>query len=129
MFFGPARQPQDVGFYGLLSEVEAKCQASADAVSAALDVIVVAERGPANRGESVDFTYFVAVTGPDQTVLAKRSFPVRVPIAPNARRAAVTDHIEETIALAGRRPADLNIVIGFQQPPDVVEFYKNFRGR
>jgi hypothetical protein len=129
MFLGPGRQPMDVGFYGLLSEITAKCDAGPDAIRASLDTIVVAERGPSGKGDSVEFNYFIAVTGPDQSVLAKRTLPVRIAIPPEARRAAVTDHVEETIALAGRRPADLTIVIGFQQTAEVVQFYKNFRGR
>ena len=41
----------------------------------------------------------------------------------------VTDHIEEMIPLAGRSIADLNLVLGFQQSPEAIEFYKQFRGR
>jgi hypothetical protein len=41
----------------------------------------------------------------------------------------VTDHIEETIPLAGRPPGELSIVLGFQQTSEIVEFYRNFRGR
>jgi hypothetical protein len=54
---------------------------------------------------------------------------VRISIPATARRAGVTDRIEETIALSGRPPGQLNIVVGFQQNPEVVEFYRNFRGR
>jgi len=43
-----------------------------------------------------------AVTGADQSILSKRSFPLRIAIPPEAKRAGITDHIEEMIPLAGR---------------------------
>jgi len=129
--FGPApeRRPDNVAFYGLLSEAEAKCVYSGDAVRLVLDIVVVAERGPAAKADSADFQYFVAVTGPNQAILSKKPFPVRIVFDTPQKRSGVTDHIEETIALGGRQGTDLNIVVGFQQSPEVVDFYKKFRGR
>ena len=129
--FGPApeRRPDNVAFYGLLSEADAKCVYSGDSVRLVLDIVVVAERGPAAKADSADFQYFVAVTGPDQAILSKRPFPVRIAFDTPQKRSGVTDHIEETIALGGRQGADLNILVGFQQSPEVVDFYKKFRGR
>ena len=129
--FGPApeRRPDNVAFYGLLSEAEAKCVYSGDAVRLVLDIVVVAERGPAAKADSADFQYFVAVTGPNQAILSKKPFPVRIVFDTPQKRSGVTDHIEETISLGGRQGTDLNIVVGFQQSPEVVDFYKKFRGR
>jgi hypothetical protein len=129
--FGPApeRRPDNVAFYGLLSEADLKCEYTGDAMRLILDVVVVGERGPAGKADSVDFQYFVAVTGPDQSILGKRPFPVRIVLDTPQRRAGVTDHIEETIPLAGRKGSDLSVVLGFQQSPEVVDFYKHFRGR
>jgi hypothetical protein len=125
----PERRPENVAFYGLLSEAELKCDYAGDALRITLDAIVIGERGPASQGNSVDLQYFVAVTAPDQSVLSKRTFPVRIGLESNQKRAGITDHIEETIPLGGRKGADLNVVLGFQQGPEVVDFYKHFRGR
>ena len=129
--FGPAteRRPDNVAFYGLLSEVDVKCEYTGDAVRVILDVVVVGERGPAAKGDSVDFQYFVAVTGPDQSILSKKQLPVRIAFDTPQNRAGVTDHIEETIPLGGRKGTDLTVNIGFQQSPEVIDFYKHFRGR
>ena len=127
---GAARQPMGVAFYGILSDVEAKCEQAGGALRAALDVVVVGERGPAGgKMDGLDVQYFVAVTGPDQAILSKRSFPVHIAIPADSRRAGVTDHIEETIPLTGVSPGGLNIVLGFQQSPEIVDFYRHFRGR
>ena len=129
--FGPApeRRPDNVAFYGLLSEADLKCEYTGDAVRMILDVVVVGERGPAAKGDSVDFQYFVAVTGADQSILGKRTFPVRIVFDTPQKRAGVTDHIEQTIPLGGRKGTDLSVIVGFQQSPEVVDFYKHFRGR
>jgi len=129
--FGPApeRRPDNVAFYGLLSEADLKCEYTGDAVRMILDVVVVGERGPAAKADSVDFQYFVAVTGADQSILGKRTFPVRIVFDTPQKRAGVTDHIEQTIPLGGRKGTDLSVIVGFQQSPEVVDFYKHFRGR
>src|SRR5260370_25040502 len=103
------RQPAGVAFYGALSEVTADCDRSGDSLRLKLDVVVVGERGPAaGKFGAVDLSYFVAVTGPDQAILGKRQFPVRISIPDTTKRAAVSDHLEETIALGGRPPGDLS---------------------
>jgi len=127
---GAEHQPLGVAFYGILDEVRSRCEREGDTVRASLDIDVIGERGPSARGGTgVDLQYFVAVTGPNQTILSKRSFPVHVAIPANVKRAGITDHIVETIPLAGQRPGDLSLVLGFQQSPEVVDFYRHFRGR
>ena len=129
--FGPApeRRPDNVAFYGILSEADIKCDYTADALHRYLDVIVAAERAPAAKGDTVDLNYFVAVTGPDQSILSKKPLAIRIVFDTPQKRAGVTDHLEETIPLGGRRGNDLTVDVGFQQSPEVVEFYKHFRGR
>jgi hypothetical protein len=127
---GAARQPLGVGFYGVLVDVSVKCEGSGAALRASMDVVIIGERGPAaGGGTGIDLQYFVGVTGPNQAILSKQSYAVHVDIAANAKRGGVTDHIEQVIPLAGSGPGDVNIVLGFQQSPEVVEFYRHFRGR
>ena len=127
---GAARQPTGVAFYGILSDVESKCTRSGDAVLVALDTVIIGERGPASGAATgVDLQYFIAATGPDDTILSKRTLPVQIAIPAGTRRAGITDHVEEWVSLGGRSPGDVKVVLGFQQSPEVVQFYKNFRGR
>jgi hypothetical protein len=94
-----------------------------------LDVVVAGERGPAANSNSVDFQYFVAVTDPAQSVLYYKRFPVRIVFDTPQKRSAVEDHIEDPIPLGGHKGSDVNVVLGFGQSPEVVDFYKHFRGR
>jgi len=126
---GPERRPDNVAFYGLLSDADLKCDYTADGVRISLDTVVIGERGPAAKGDAVDLQYFVAVTGPDQSVISKKPLAVRIAFDNTQKRAGVTDHIEETIALGGQEGSGLNVLLGFQQSPEVVDFYKHFRGR
>jgi hypothetical protein len=71
----------------------------------------------------------VAVTGPDQSILGKKTLPVRIVFDTPQKRAGITDHLEQTVPLGGRKGTDLSVVVGFQQTPEVVDFYKHFRGR
>ena len=129
--FGPGegRRQINIAFTGRLSEVDAKCDLAGGAMRATFDVIVVAERGPAARGNTVDLDYFVAVTAPDQSILSKKNLAVHIDIPPNTKRAAVTDHFEEAINTGGQSPGDLTINLGFQQSPAALEFYKASRAR
>jgi hypothetical protein len=125
----PAR-PENVMFYGLLSEVDRTCEYTPDAVRMTLDVILIGQRGPAAaNSNAADLTYFIAATAPNQTVISKKDFSVRIALDPDQIRAGVTDHIVETVALAGHKGTDLSFLLGFQQTPEVVDFYNHFRGR
>lgn len=126
---GAEAHPDNVAFYGLLSEVDRKCDIAGTAVHMSLDVIVVGQRGPAANSAGVDLTYFVAVTGPDQQIISKKPFAVHIAFGPDQIRSGVTDHIEETIALSGHKASDISLLLGFQQTPQVIDFYKHFRGR
>jgi hypothetical protein len=126
---GPERRPENVAFYGLLSEVDSKCTFSAKSVLMKLDVIVIGQRGPVSKGDAINLDYFVAVTTPQQQILSKSPFSVRVVFPPDRIRAGVTDHIDLEIPLDGGGGSDLTLDLGFQQSPEVVDFYKRFRGR
>ena len=54
---------------------------------------------------------------------------ISIDLPPNAKRAAVTDHFEESINTGGQSPGDLAISLGFQQSPAALEFYKTSRAQ
>jgi hypothetical protein len=122
-------KPLNVVWYGVFSDISATCTMSGGTLHASLDNVIVAERGPAARGNDVDFNYFVALTGSDQTVLGKKSFAVHVTVPDKAKRGGVDDHVDVAFATGGRPVSDLNITVGFQESPQAIEFYKNFHGR
>jgi hypothetical protein len=127
---GAAPQPTGVAFYGLLSEVESKCTRSGDAILVTLDTVIIGERGPASGAATgVDLQYFIAATGPDEAILSKRTLPVQIAVPADTRRAGITDRVEEWVYPGDRSPADIRVLLGFQQSPEIVQFFRNFRGR
>jgi hypothetical protein len=126
---GGDKKPPYVAWYGIFSDITANCSLNGVTLSAALDNVIVAERGPSVRGNDVDLNYFVALTGSDQTILGKKTFSVHVSVPPTEKRGGVDDHVEVTFTTGGRPISDLNIMVGFQDSPDAVEFYKHYPGR
>jgi hypothetical protein len=127
---GTAPRPENVAFYGILDEVDSHCTAVPGAVRMHLTVDVIAQRGPAAKGNNaVDFNYFIAVIGPGERILQKQPFTVRVTIPADKLRAGVADRFDEVIPLDGYKAKDLNLDLGFQQSPETVNFYHHFRGR
>ena len=122
-------KPLNVAWYGIYSDIQATCSMSGGTLHATLDNVIVAERGPAARGNDVDLNYFVALTGADQSVLGKKSFAVHVTVPDNQKRGGVSDHVEVAFSTGGQPLSNLNITVGFQESPQAIEFYKNFRGR
>jgi hypothetical protein len=126
---GAEVKPLYVAFYGIYSDISSNCTVNGSTLHVALDSIIVAERGPAAKGNDVDFTYFVALTGADQSILGKKSFGVHVSVPQTAKRGGVSDHVEVDFATGGQPVTQLNLTVGFQESPQAVEFYKNYRGR
>lgn len=122
-------KPLNVAWYGIYSDVSATCTMSGGTLHATLDNVIVAERGPSARGNDVDLSYFVSLTAGGQSILGKKSFSVHIAAADKAKRAGVSDHVEVAFSTGGQPLSALNLTVGFQESPQAVEFYKNFRGR
>jgi hypothetical protein len=122
-------KPLDVAWYGVYSDIAVSCTITGDTLHVVLDNIIVAERGPAAKGNDVDLNYFVSLTGSDQAILGKKSLAVHVTLPDKAKRSGVSDHVELAFAMGGRPIADLNITAGFLQTQQAIQYYKNFRGR
>ena len=67
------------------------------------------------------------------TLLADPAWSPRIARDARGARVGAVGHSAggyTVIALAGgQKGSDLNVLVGFQQSPEVVDFYKHFRGR
>jgi hypothetical protein len=123
-------RPLDVAWYGVFSDVSVSCTLTGGTLHAVLDNVIVGERGPAVRGNDVDFNYFVSLTGAnDQTILGKKGFSVHITVPSASKRAGINDHVEVAFSTGGRPVTDLDITVGFQESQQAIQFYKNVRGR
>jgi hypothetical protein len=126
---GAPHEPAGVAFYGALSRVSAKWQQGDDQLRGAIDVVIIGRRGPAATGASdINFQFFIAVAGqpPNNTVLSKRILPAHIALPAGETRAGVSIHFEEVIPLGNTVPSQLRVFLGFQQSPEVIEFFRTF---
>jgi hypothetical protein len=122
-------KPINVAWYGIFSDISATCTMSGGTLHAALDNVIVAERGAAAHSNDVDLNYFVSLTGADQSILGKKTFSVHFTVPPNAKRGGVDDHVEIAFSTGGQPLSNLSLTVGLLESPEAVEFYKHFRGR
>ncbi len=125
-------KPTDVMFYGILSEIDAKCAVSGDTLRASIGVIMAAERGPATKAIWPTSPISHAV-GSSNQVLDKKSRSGCVDVAHDAKRGGVNDHFDATIPLGGsaacQRVADRRHIRSVRA--QTIEYYSciTFRGR
>ncbi len=127
---GEGRDLIDVRYEATISNLTLQCFFKEGRVEVIAGFDLVATRGPAAGGQVGEFPFFVAVTGPDDAIMAKEVFSSRLEFGPNRRRAGVVEQIDEIIPLAeGQKAEDFEVLIGFQLAPDQLDYNRRRRGR
>lgn len=125
---GAARNPGDVAYVASIDSVRSHCVYDAGGVTVDMTVALGAERGPAGtRLPDVDVTYFVAITDPSRSIIAKQPFTSR--IAFSGPRGASSEDLEQRIPVGAHASAgDYAIILGFQLTPEQVDFNEKHPG-
>jgi len=114
----------DVRFDARLGGLSAVCNFERDELVMDIAFQVIATRGPANRDNQAEVTYFLAIADETGAVIAKETFSNTLPFKGNLRRVAITDEFAPRIPY----PADkliLNqyrVLIGFQLTPEQLAY-------
>ena len=122
---GPGRDLTDVLYDGTISGVFSGCEYDDEGnVEIDLDIDFLLTRGPALEGDIARYEYFVIVTNPEDSIIAKKMIPLDIEFARTAFRAAITE--------AGVTPkikyppwpdaSDFRIIVGFQLSLEQVEY-------
>ena len=112
---GPGRDLTDLASRAQIMPISGRCAYDDSGVTVSVNLPIVVERGPALTGAEVDYSYFVAVTDPDWTIIAKRSFPIRFRFESGSGFAASLEELEQAIPLdSQRQAADYQILIGLE---------------
>jgi hypothetical protein len=120
---GGGRDLTDVVYQAGILDVQIACDYGSKGVDIQLNVVVGAERGPANRAPNATVPYFIAIGDPSRTILAKEVFSSTVTYQPNLPRAYNTEETEETIPLPkGRSAEKYGIIVGLQLSPEELEY-------
>ena len=127
---GPGRDLIDVFYQVGVVDIVSSCEHDIDddtgegTLTVELEVVIGAERGPADRDRSAAFSYFVAVTDTSRTVLNKKSFSASVQFPGNLSRVTLIDRpvILGIPLKVGQNGSSFEIVVSFQMSLQELEF-------
>ncbi|UUX48718.1 hypothetical protein NUH88_15040 [Nisaea acidiphila] len=119
----------DVRFDARFGSLSAVCNFDSDALAMDIGFQVVATRGPANRDNKADVTYFLAIADETGAVIAKEVFEASLPFKGNLRRVAITDEFEPTIPYPANRLTlnNYRVMIGFQLTQEQLAYNRSQR--
>lgn len=117
-----ARDLTDVRYRIKLGAITGECASPKDRsqVTVTMNLPVMVTRGPAaGTDPAVTVGYFVAVTGPDQTVLTREAFSLSIAPPANQLSSGLVETLETEIPLpAGRDSGAYQVLVGLQLTPD-----------
>lgn len=123
---GPGRDLTDVVFDAGIADVKIACNYTSKGANIDLNVLLSAERGPANTSRTATVPYFIAIVDPSRNILAKEVFTKTLTFQPNVSRATDVDQTQELIPLPRGKSAErYGIVVGMQLTGDEVEYNRN----
>jgi hypothetical protein len=124
--FKGAEAAANVGFTGEIQGIQAECQyQAAEPIRVKVAVNFAMGRGPQAGGSAKDYTYWVAVTERNASVLAKEYFTVRADFPEGQDRIALVDQIDEITIPRARETvsgSNFEILVGFDVTPEMAEF-------
>ena len=127
---GPGRDLTDVLYVGEVVGMSSTCDYDDDGyVDSEVLLAIGLARGPAAEGNIGRFTYFVAITDPNNKIIAKQVFPVEVEYPGFGPRVVVEEEIRQRIYYAPNPDAGFyRVLIGFQLSQDQLDFLRRSRG-
>jgi hypothetical protein len=124
-FDGGREASAAVGFSGEIEEVRANCSyRDDDPISVDVDVLFQFGKGPRATGDKKTYSYWVAVTERNKTVLAKETFAVEGDFS-KSDRVYKTDEVHGITIPRGDNTisgSNYEILVGFDVTPQMAEF-------
>ena len=100
-----------------------------NSVTVGVNVLFVAQRGPAAEQNRIEVPYFVAVTNSNRHILAKKLFTLEMVFEGNAVRAQTVEELAQTIPFpVGVNGAAYKTFIGLQLTTKQLEDLRRERG-
>ncbi|AWK85849.1 hypothetical protein DEW08_04060 [Azospirillum thermophilum] len=117
------RDMTDLQTRAALTDYTGNCEYTSKGVTVNVSVYLVAERGPAMKGDTANYKYFVAIAQPDETIVSKAVFDTSVTFPDGQARAGSKEELTPQIPL----PKDVNardwkVYVGFQLSPEELAF-------
>lgn len=120
----------DVLFDAEVAGVDSVCEYDEKGVDVAMNVRLIAERGPADTTRTAPFQYFVAVENGPGNITAKQIYDVALPFEGNRRRVLTIEQLDVTIPRpADDNFADIRILVGLQITAEQLDYNKRVKRR
>ena len=127
---GGGQDLTEVAFTAKVDSVDSVCRYDDDGVEVAMNVLLSAERGPADTAREADLQYFVAIENGSGNFTAKEIYDVTLPFEGNRRRVGIVEEVDIMIPTpADNDFSEIRILIGLQITPEQVEYNKKTKGR
>ena len=96
---GGSKEPSGVVFDARISRVVGKCSVTQSKLTANINsgLEVLADGGPALKEDSAQLEYFVAVTDPDEKIVSRETFAVKLEFGKDSRKARAVDYVSFSI--------------------------------
>ncbi len=115
-----------VGYTGEIQDLASGCEYKAkDPIHVEVELLFAFGRGPAAVGSAKDYSYWVAVTDRNSSVIDKQYFTVHAAFPAGQDRVLVTDRINEIRiprANSDVSGANFEVLVGFDVTPEMVDF-------
>lgn len=123
---GEVERHENVGFTGSIEGVRGYCRyVATNPITMQIDIDFAFGRGPKADGTERTYTYWVAVTRRDRSVLAKEPFAVKVKFDKGATIVHRTEKVEGIViprATETVSGSNFEVIVGFDLTPDQLAF-------
>ncbi len=127
-FHGTGRDLTDVLFEARIEGSGITCEYDDGVIEVDMLVRLEAVRGPADREQRADLTYFVAIARSDQLIVAREEFRSAIALPGNQTRAAIVEEVAPRIPLgANENGSNYRIFLGLALSEDELEYNRNNR--
>jgi hypothetical protein len=127
---GPGRDLTDVQYQVRLVDVISQCSYDSKGVTVQMRAGFALELGPANPDRRATYEFFVAITDPNNEIVAKRVFTTPVAFPQNVGYVEHLEELQQRIPLSkGGSAADYRIIVGLQLTPEELEFNRKYERR
>jgi hypothetical protein len=113
-----------------LVDVSSECRHDSKGVDVRMRAGFALELGPANPDRKAAYDFFVAITDPNDEIVAKRIFTTPLDFPTNVGYVEHLEELEQRIPLLkGGSAADYRIIIGLQLTEDELEYNRKYERR
>ena len=127
---GPGRDLTDVRYQVRLADVSSECRYDSKGVEVRIKAGFALELGPANPDRKAVYEFFVAITDPNDEIVAKRNFTTPLEFPANVGYLEHLEELQPRIPLPkGGSAADYKVILGLQLTEDELDYNRKYEKR